>query len=185
MAAFATPEDLASYLQVGSVDRYSAELLLDLASGAVRDEVHQQIDQASSVEIYDGLPGDHPWAHVIFLRQVPVTAVASVVSDGTTVDPGSYEWSSDGAIVHATGVWSSALGGIQVTYTHGWSPGDPALATARSVTLQIAARAYTNPGQVDSLTVGGISRTYSRDSPRPGRVEMSEHERRRLDPLRR
>lgn len=185
MAAFAIAEDLASFLQVPTVDRYTAEMLLDLASDAVRDEIHQQIDQSTTVEIYDGLPNDHPWAHVIFLRETPVTAVSGVVSDGVTLASGEYEWSARGPIVRNIGVFSQAERGISVTYTHGWAPGSRELATARGVAIQVAARAYVNPMQVDRVTVGGISRDYARSDPRPGRLELSEFEKRRLDPLRR
>ena len=184
MAAFGTAEDLASFLQLPTVDRYTAELLLDLASDAIRDEVHQQIDQATTTEVYDGLPGDHPWAHVIFLRQVPVTAVSGVISDGITLSATAYEWSAAGTIVRNIGVFSTSERGISVTYTHGWTAGTRELATVRGVCLQVAARAYVNPMQVDRITVGGISRDFA-NSPRPGRLELSEFEKRRLDPLRR
>ena len=185
MAAFATAEDLASFLQVPTVDRYSAELLLDLASDAVRDEVHQDIDQATTTEVYDGLPPGHPWAHVIFLRQVPVTAVSAVVSDGLTLPSSAYEWRGTGTIISTFGMFSAYDRGISVTYTHGHAPGSRGLATARSICLQVAARAYVNPGQVERITVGGISREFARSDPRPGRLELSEYEKRRLDPLRR
>lgn len=186
MAAFATAEDLASFLQVPTVDRYSAEMLLDLASDAIRDEVHQEITSASGTEVYDGLPSGHEWAGVIFLRQIPVTAVSAVVSDGITVPATDYEWSARGWINKVIGPpFSSAAGGISVTYTHGWAPGSRELDTARGVCLQVAARAYVNPMQVDRITVGGVSRDFARTDPRPGRLELSEFEKRRLDPLRR
>jgi len=185
VAAFATAEDLASFLQVPTVDRYTAEMLLDLASDAIRDEVPQQIDQASSTEVFDGLPQDHPWAHVIFLRETPVTAVSGVINDGATMASGDYEWSARGTIVRNIGVFSDSERGISVAYTHGWAPGSRELATARGVCLQVAARAYVNPMQVDQVTVGGISRSFARSDPRPGRLELSEYEKRRLDPLRR
>lgn len=186
MAAFATAEDLASFLQVPTVDRYTAEMLLELASDAVRDEVHQDVDSATTTEAYDGLPADHRYSGVIFLRQVPVTAVSAVVSDGVTVPSTDYEWSAKGWINKVVAVpFSSAAQGISVTYTHGWAPGSRELATARSVCLQVAARAYVNPGQVDRITVGAVSRDFARSDPRPGRLELSEYEKRRLDPLRR
>jgi hypothetical protein len=185
VAAFATAEDLASFIQVPTVDRYTAEMLLDLASDTIRDEVGQDIDQATTTETYDGLPLGHPWAHAIFLRQVPVTAVSSVVSDGLTLSSADYEWTAKGVILMRFGALSTQAGGITVTYTHGHAPGSRALSTARAICLQVAARAYVNPGQVEQITVGGISRSFARSDPRSGRLELSEYEKRRLDPLRR
>lgn len=168
------------------MDRYSAELNLDLASDAIRDEVGQDIDQATTTETYDGIEPSAPYAHVIFLRQVPVTAVSGVVNDGVTMASGDYEWSPKGWISSLVGPFSSAASGITVTYTHGWASGSRELATARGICLQLAARGYVNPGQVGRISVGQVSRDYggSADSP-PGRLQLSEYEKRRLDPLRR
>lgn len=186
MAAFATAEDLASFLQVPTVDRYTAELVLDLASDAIRDEVHQTITEDTTTEVYDGIAASCGYSDVIFLRQIPVTAVSAVIDDGVTVAATDYEWSARGWIKRtAGGSWSSAAQGIEVTYTHGWASGSAEIATARGVCLQLAARTYVNPGQVDRVQVGQISRDFSRTDPRPGRLQLSDYEKRRLDPLRR
>jgi hypothetical protein len=186
MAAFATAEDLASFLQVPTVDRYSAELALDLASDAVRAEVNQDIDVATTTEIHDGLPPTHPWANTIFLRQIPVTGISSVVSDGLLLVPTEYEWSAYGTIVRYSLPFSALLGGIAVTYTHGWATTSRQYRLARVTALQVAARCYVNPGQLDVLTIGSISRSFPKENDgRTGRVELTRYEQRRLDPLRR
>lgn len=186
MTAFATAEDLASFLQLPTVDRYSAELLLDLASDAVRDEAGQDIAIITSTEVYDGLPWDHLWADTIFLRQVPVRSVTSVTSDGVLVPAAEYEWSAKGAITRLTGPFSEAQGGISVVYEHGWADTTRQYKLARSITLQAAARAYVNPYQVDSLQIGSINRSFPKENDgRTGRIELTKYEQRRLDPLRR
>lgn len=186
MAAFATAEDLASFLQRPTIDRYTAELALDLASDAVRDEAGQDIAEASTTEVYDGLPADHPYANVIFLRQVPVTAVSGVVSDGVTIPAAEYEWSARGVIVRTARPFSAVLRGISVTYTHGWEPTALEYRLARSITLQVAARVYVNPYQLDGLQIGSINQSFPRETDgRTGLAELTKFERRRLDPLRR
>jgi hypothetical protein len=186
MAAFATAEDLASFLQVPTVDRYSAELALDLASDAVRAEVNQDIDVATTTEVHDGLPVTHAWADTVFLRQVPVTAVSAVISDGLLVPPSQYEWSAYGVIHRFSLPFSNLSSGITVTYTHGWAPTTRQFRLARVITLQVAARCYVNPSQLDVLTVGSISRSWPKENDgRTGRVELTRYEQRRLDPLRR
>ena len=186
MTAFATAEDLASYLQLNTVDRYTAELLLELASDAVRAVVGQSVDVVTSTEVYDGLDHGHPWAGTIFLRQVPVVAVSAVVSDGVPVPAADYEWSTRGSITRLSGAFSAAQSGIAVTYTHGWDADTRQWRQARAVALQAAARAYVNPYQLDSLTVGSVSRSWPKDNEgRSGRLELTTFERRSLDDLRR
>lgn len=186
MAAFATAEDLASFLQLPTVDRYSAELALDLASDAVRAEIDMDIDVGTTTEIHDGLPVGHPWADTIFLRQWPVTAVSAVTSDGVLVPSTEYEWSRRGTITRFFTAFSDRQSGISVTYTHGWASTSREFALARVIAIQVAARVYVNPGQVDVLTVGSISRTFPKENDgRTGRAELTRYEQRRLDPLRR
>jgi len=187
VAAFGTAEDLASFLQVPTVDRYTAELLLDLASDAVRGETGLDIDVATTTEAYDGLDASNLYAGTVFLRQRPVTAVSGVSDAGVLLVPVTqYEWSAGGVISRVDGLpFTDLAGGILVTYTHGWATNTREWRLARMVTLQVAARAYVNPLQVDSVTVGGITRTYPRSEPRTGRLELTEFEKRRLDPLRR
>lgn len=187
MTAFATAEELASFLQLPTVDRFTAELALEMASDAVRAEVDQDIDVVTTTnEIHDGLPGSHPFADTIFLRQVPVTAVTAVITDGVSLAPADYEWSARGVIVRRTGVFSSLLSGTTVTYTHGWLPESREYQTVRITVIQAAARCYVNPSQLDMLTVGGIVRAWPKENDgRTGRVELTKYEQRRLDPLRR
>jgi hypothetical protein len=186
VTAFATADDLASFLQLPSVDRYTAELLLDQASDAVREETGQDVIIATTTEVYDGLPGDHPYADTVFLRQVPVTAVSGVSSDGVALAADEYEWSARGVIVRLRRPFSDALGGIAVTYTHGWDTTALQYRVAQSVALQVAARAYVNPYQLDSLTVGQVTRSFPKENDgHSGRIELSLYEKRRLDILRR
>ena len=187
MTAFATAEELASFLQLPTVDRFTAELALEMASDAVRAEVDQDITVVTTTnEIHDGLPAWNPYADTIFLRQVPVTAVSAVYSDGVLVPADDYEWSARGTITRFSRPFSDRQSGNTVTYTHGWGTESREYQTARLTAIQAAARCYVNPGQLDMLTVGGIVRSFPKENDgRTGRVELTKYEQRRLDPLRR
>lgn len=195
MAAFATAEELASLLQ-RDLDTATAELVLDLASAAIRADVDQQIDQVED----DTVTIDPPAARALLLPELPVTAVTAVkIGAVELVADTDYSWTPAG-IIRRTGTavtvndltvdgwrWGTAPKSIEVTYSHGYPAGHRHLDTCRSVCLQAAARAYLNPEQVisKSATIGGIvkSRTWGSSSA-AGRIELTEFERRQLDRLR-
>ena len=183
----ATAEELASFLQRPTIDRATAEMLLDLAAGEVADEIGQPVEVLTTTETYDGLPADHPAAAELFLRRWPVTEVTEVTSDVDVLDPAAYAWSVRGRVVRTDGdVLSAALGGITVTYTAGWAQDTRQWRTARWVSLGCAARAYVNPGQLAEITVGSVTSAYPKENDgRTGRVELSRSERAALAALRR
>ena len=75
---------------------------------------------------------DGPGGTLLHLPSLHVTDIASIVSDGRTVT--GFDWSQDG-MVSGSG-WSSRLGGITATITHGHAtlPG-VVTAVARSLAL--------------------------------------------------
>lgn len=185
-AAFATPEDLASFLQLPSIDRYTGELLIALAGDAIRDEIHQRVDLATTTEVYDGLPADHEWADTIFLREREVVAVTGIVDAGVSLAPVvDFTWTAQGAVVRNRAAFTALLGGILVTYTHGWASASREWQTCRGVAIQVAARTYVNPGQNERVIIGTVRRDFPRDQPLTGRLQLTEFEKRRLDFLRR
>lgn len=196
MTAFAQPEELASFLQ-RDVDTATAELLLDMASDAIREDVDQQIDRVDG----DQVTLDPPVrSSALLLPELPVADVTSLTVAGVVlVDGVDYTWGPAG-IIRRFGTaltagdltidgwtWGSAAQSIDVTYSHGYAVGSRQLKTCRTVCLQAAARAYVNPDQVlsASTTIGQTSksRTYGGNST-TGRIELTEYERRQLDRLR-
>jgi hypothetical protein len=95
-------------------------------------------------------------ASPLFLRSLYVTAIASVVDDGTALAvTDDYLWKANGEIRRA-GYWGT--GDVVVTYTHGYAE-PPAEVTA--VVQAIAQRAVQNPGSIVRQQVGQVSDTYS------------------------
>lgn len=196
MAAFASATDLASFLQ-RDLDTATAELLLEMASDAIREDVGQQIDEVTDDEVILD-PPDHGQA--LILPELPVTGVTAITVAGIAlVDAVDYSWGPSGIIrrfgtsltlndVTVDGwTWGQAAQSIAVTYSHGYPAGARQLKTCRAVCLQAAARAYINPDQVVSsaTTVGAVSKSRSYGSASTaGRIELTDYERRLLDRLR-
>lgn len=197
VAAFASATDLATFLG-RSLDSDRAELLVELASDAIRGDVDQQVDLIEDDEVVldPPLPG-----RALLLPELPVVAVSSIAIAETALVAGvDYAWSPAG-IVRRLGSafalgddstldgwsWGGTPASVHVTYSHGYPEGHRHLNTCRAVCLQVAARAYLNPDQViaASTTVGQVSksRTYGSNSA-AGRIELTEYERRQLDRLR-
>lgn len=203
MAAFATPTELASLVQ-RDVDTSTATLLLDLASTAIRNELHTDVDAGTTTETLDGT--GMPW---VFLSQYPVTALSSCTEDGTAlVEDQQFIWRKSGAVGRLGGVsgpwifnmppfwiapadwppgltpgmWTSRPRSIVISYSHGWATSSRQWQTARLVCLQAAARAYVNPEQVIRSDVGMVKTFH--DIKIAGRLELSEYEQHQLDPLR-
>src|SRR6266566_6200877 len=134
MSNFGTAADLAAMLQ-RDIDTSTANLLLDLASTAVREEVRQDIDIATTTETYDS-PNVVSWLPVatsmlavtiaqqvpvnglLFLRELPVISVTSITEDGVTLDSASYQWNRFGRVKRLTGIWSSLnINNVVVVYS--------------------------------------------------------------------
>jgi len=192
VAAFATPTELAAFLQ-RDLNTASAQQAVDLASQAIRQEIAQDVDVATTTETLDGSGG--PW---LFLEQWPVTAVTSVTEKGVLLVVGAdYRFTQRGAIgrwgglgafdiyrADPTGRWPVTHQGIVVVYTHGWLTTTKEYGTCKRITLQVAGRAYINPGQHASKEIGQSKETWGVQAS-PGRYELMETEKRDLDPLRR
>ncbi|MFR9807068.1 hypothetical protein ACL02T_32945 [Pseudonocardia sp. RS010] len=157
-----------------------ADLILEEASQAVRDELGQQVDRVVD-DVWISGPGR---GRVLLLPQLPVTDVASVELDNDPLTAASYSWSMAGVLKRSGCDWPDEPGLVVVTYTHGYAP-DQIPETIRSVTLQVAARFALNPDQVTQLSIGDYSRSWaSSGEGRTGRAELTEWERRRLAPYR-
>lgn len=165
MAALATPEDLATFLQrdLSAADTASAVLLLDLASAAVRAYTGQTISAVPG----DSVTLDVPYGYQsrLFLPELPVTAVTSVTVAGTLYTPVTdyHVDLATGSIRFLTRTWWSYYPPTTavVVYSHGYAAGTSGLAVAQGATLALATGALQSAGaDVKSESIGNYSVTY-------------------------
>lgn len=159
MSAFCTIADLEAFLQVViGTPNASAEAAIAGASAAIQNYTRQRIEQVANdvltltIEVYRS---------VILLPELPVTAVASVVEDGTALTVGDqYRWTSAGLLVRQSRPWGSGWQDVVVTYTHGYAtiPDD-----LKEVCKRAAARAYQAGRR--SAAAGGIGGIASEQLP--------------------
>lgn len=142
----ATKEELASFMQDNAMDCSTAELVLELATGEVQSATLQRLVAVADDEIT--LMGTtDSW---LALPERPVTAVASVTIDGTTLTAGtSTGYKRFGARLWRRCGWASCWtepSEIGVVYSHGLAVGDQALQPARAGVLALGRLAHGNPG---------------------------------------
>jgi hypothetical protein len=188
--AYATPADLASFMQVPSVDTASANLFLQGATDAIEAEIGQSLGQQDVVDLLlDGPSG----SAVLILPGFPVTAVTSIavlLRDGTwqTLTEGAdYTWSTDGIVtrVFATTdpqgpiapAWPSRPQSIRTSY----SRGEGAVPSAgKTVCLMVAARMMANPTGIQAERIGNMDLRFGAKG---GTLELSPAELRMLGRL--
>ena len=162
MANLATLDQLSAYLgETLPANDPSGLLMLQIASGMVRDYLHQDIDyKANEVVTLDPLNGSY-----VLLPQLPVVDVTKleIYVDGawSIVASGFY------TVSRAMGMIAGKPGnGIdfpsdpetwRVTYSHGY---ETVPDTIIGVVCGVAARAYTEPTSVSSESLGGYSVSY-------------------------
>ena len=158
MTALATPAQLGALMHelIDPADA-SALLILDIASGMVRDYLQLELTAvAADVVLLDPIHGA-----VLFLPELPVTAVTLLETfDGTvwtTADPTTYSVSTRTGVIAALpwkGItWPYLPETWRVTYDHGFAVIPMSLL---GVVLGVAAREWSNPGTVvDTERIGG------------------------------
>lgn len=154
MAAFATPTELAGFLQQ-DLDTYSATQALDVATKAIVDHCGWSIAQESGVvETLDGSGAASVW-----LKTKLLTAVTSVTEEGRSVAVTTgFDWSDTGQLIRVGRCWSWRLRSVVVTYTHGYATIPDSV---KGVCLAAAGRRYQNPESRRSYTVGSISESFA------------------------
>lgn len=180
MTAFFTAEDLALQLQITDIDEDAAELMADLASGIIRDDLRQLIDAVTDEEIT--IYGDG--GELIMLPERPVTAVTSVILAGQPIT--AFDWRPTGALRRVIYPGSQFAGEqtmcwpfgvpVQITYSHGY---DTVPNTLKSVALQLAVRAYTNPEGLELKTVADVTYRYAQTA--VSTMTLSSEQRSALD----
>lgn len=188
--AYATPADLASFLQVPSVDTASATLILQL----VADEIDAYIGQSLAQVVVVGALLDGPAAgsSELVLPGFPVTAVDSIEvqePDGVTwtllAEGTDYHWSASGVVTRIYSTfdpndpvnpqWPTWARSIRAGYTRGNAA---VLGQIKGVNLSAAARMFVNPAGLQSERIGGMDVRYSAKG---GSVELSTVEEKILD----
>lgn len=161
----ADPADLASILQVATVDAYTATMLVEIGTAVVQAETGQRIVQVVDdvmeldLDEYD----EGPW---LVLPERPVTAVSAVLIGATAVTDYTVQ-KRRSRLWRAMG-WRSTLvfypdqpSTVTVTHTHGYPAGHQKLQLGRGVVLSMIAGIYDNPGGASSVKIDDYAATYA------------------------
>lgn len=140
MANFAEVADIEAFLQVEistAVQIASATRALEEATTAIKNYTEQYIELVEDEEItIDTIGGTR-----IFLPELPVVSVASVIEDGNTLTADDdYKLGQHGILYRIGGdEWPDDIQAVTITYTHGYAtiPDDIVKVATRA-----ASRAY-------------------------------------------
>lgn len=185
--AYATASDLASFLQVPSVDTATADLFLQLVSDEMDDWAGQTLGQQN----VSGLLLDGTGAAELVLPGYPVNSIASIevlATDGTwtlLVDGVDYAWSASGVVRRrwpemnpATQVlpaWPVLPASVRAAYNRGTGV---VKGSIKGVCLAVTARMMTNPAGLLAEQIGGMQLRYAAKT---GGVEFTPIEQRILE----
>jgi hypothetical protein len=179
MANFAEVADIEAFLQVDiSTDAQiaAAERALTEVTAAIRNYIDQYIELVSAEEItLDSIGGVR-----LFLPELPVVSVASVIEDEETlIVDDDYKLGQFG-ILHRVGrKWAKGIQIVTITYTHGYAdiPDDIiAVATrAASRAYQAGLTAAEDEGAlgIQGKSLGDFSVQYGAESVVEGRLGAS------------
>lgn len=171
MVAFATPAELAGYVQ-SDVDTYTATQALDLASAAIRGVCGWHIYPSQSETVSLDTPS---YSGDLFLPSKYVTAVTSVTEAGLLLAASRYVWTQNGRLARSYGAWggyqSWLPGRVVVAFTHGY----PTIPDAvKAVCLGWASVTYRNPDGLRSETVGSVSQMWAVAGPADQAVQDTD-----------
>lgn len=175
--SFATPSDLAAYLQraafTAGAETTSAQLTLDIATAVVVERTGQTFTVVTNDVITLDTHGDED----VNLPQLPVTSVTSVTtrdrgSVTTTARTANIDYEVRGGRLRwvGAGTWPYE---VTVTYTHGYAtiPDD-----VKGATLAVAAEIHANPEGLSqsALDDSNDRHEWSEDSPAERMLKMVE-----------
>lgn len=153
MTSLVTPAEFAGYLQ-RNVDQYTADTVLNGASGLVRSYCRWGIAQETTTFTVDANGG-----RVVALPTLRLNDVTAVAVDGATLDAADFEWSSNGLLYRINGgCWPIGARRIVADVDHGY---DPAPDEVRIVVCAVAARLYANPEGLASKTAADTGRVFT------------------------
>ena len=165
---FCQVADLADFLQIDILpDDTSAVQAITDATAVIKAYTNQLLVQVTDdVETFDCVIGQK-----VYLRQLPVVSVTSVVENGVTlVENVDYKLGNHGVLYRMNANWACGIQNIVVTYTHGY---EVVPDIARIVCMRVASRVYQAgkrsaetsgvPG-ISSKTLGDFSVSYEGES---------------------
>ena len=190
MTQFASNDEFAARLGITLTtdEGARATTLLELASALIQSETEQTIELVTD----DTLTMPSVYDERIRLPQRPVSSITSVSIDGTDI-PQSGAWYLDGdELVRANwrlllqqhfaaynGVgWLGPLRTIEIVYTHGYTT---IPATVKIVCMEMAVRAWVNPGAVARESVGNVMTVYDNMRFSPSGMLMTDLERKAVN----
>ncbi|WP_432063351.1 hypothetical protein [Streptomyces sp. S1] len=176
--AYASPEQLRLLLRQEAFtadETAAAELLIDLAQGAIDDETGQALESSTDTVTLDGPTRDDGLyqsstrSQRLILPRWPVTAVASVTvhgEDGQDValvhgPHRDYTWSADGILTRVGGEWPAHDRAVTAVVTAGFLP---LPAGVRRICLRLASVGWSNPEFLSAETLGDHSRSFSAEA---------------------
>ena len=139
MSQFCAIQDIEAFLQISiPAEKVGAALrAIEAATEAIRNWCHQQLDLVEDDAVTLDIEVN---SYHLFLPEMPVVSVASVVEDGETlVVDDDYKLGQHGVLHRVGRKWEQGVQIVTVTYTHGYEtiPADIVDVCARA-----AARAY-------------------------------------------
>lgn len=168
MANFAEVTDIEAFLQVdiaAGTQTDAAERALAEATAAIKNYCRQEIELVTDDEFTFDVPAG---CEKLFLPELPVVSVASVVEDDETlVVDDDYKLGAHGILHRIDAKWEEGIQIVTVTYTHGYStiPQDivDVCTRAASRAYQLGLRAAEDDGVpgVSSKQLGDFSVSYS------------------------
>lgn len=155
MADFALLADIEAFLQLPittAVQIASAEMALKDATAAIRNYCRQHLERVNG----ETVTLDSPGGVRLFLPELPVLSVSSVVEDGETlVVDDDYKLGQHGILHRIGSKWMAGIQIVEITYSHGYIiiPDDIV-----AVCVRAASRAYqAGLKAADSAGIPGIA----------------------------
>jgi hypothetical protein len=152
MDPLATVEDLEAYLGRCLTDVTQANMLLEMASSAVRTYCGWTLSRTTTTMHAEGAG-----TSLMTLPTLCLVDVTEVRADAQVVDPFEYpyKWSRKGQI---WGYWVCAVQ-YEFDVEHGY---DPVPDVLKLVTMDVSSKHLSNPEGLTSATTGQVSRTWSK-----------------------
>jgi hypothetical protein len=151
MVPLITVDDLSGYLQ-RPIDRYSATIAVQGASGLVRNYCGWNISQATETLTVDARGGIS-----LNLPTLKLNDVTEVRVGGDILDPATYSWGTNGVLVSSGDRWPAGQRNIEADVDHGYSLVPDAICIVVSA---VAGRLYGNPEGLIQRTSGDDSRSF-------------------------
>lgn len=176
MTAFASPQELRTYLDGSTLDEDAdaewiaqATLLISLVSADIQSAARNRLIEGTVTAKLAGV-----WSEYLELPRRPILSVDAVSVNGQAISAGGYSWNERSLIrggarianYDASGTrWGGPAATVEVTYDYGYEAAEvPEL--VKSLTLRAAARSMQNPTGVAQESLGPWSVSFGSSSQR-------------------